>query len=91
MLTSLGAYALKSKDQNRRIALLGSYLGKHQIELELARASLTEEPAADFLGAILPEARVKPGVAPACGAIALNVADQVRLGRVGRQRGQADN
>ena len=32
VLIAIGAYALKSRDQNRRIALLGSYLGKHQIE-----------------------------------------------------------
>jgi len=32
ILTAFGAYTLKSKDQNRRIALLGSHLGKHQIE-----------------------------------------------------------
>lgn len=32
MLAAFGAYALKSKDQNRRIALLGSHLGRYQIE-----------------------------------------------------------
>lgn len=32
ILTAVGAYTLKSRDQNRRIALLGSHLGKHQIE-----------------------------------------------------------
>lgn len=32
VLVASGAYALKSRDQNRRIALLGSYLGKYQIE-----------------------------------------------------------
>ncbi len=31
-LISFGAYLLKSREQKRRIALLGSYLGKHQIE-----------------------------------------------------------
>jgi hypothetical protein len=32
VLVASGAYALNSRDQNRRIALLGSYLGKYQIE-----------------------------------------------------------
>ena len=32
MLIAIGAYTLKSRDQNRRIALLGSHLGKHRIE-----------------------------------------------------------
>jgi hypothetical protein len=32
MLLAFGAYILKSKDQARRIALLGSHLQKHQIE-----------------------------------------------------------
>jgi hypothetical protein len=32
MLLSLGVFLLKSKDQSRRIALLGSYLGRYQIE-----------------------------------------------------------
>ena len=32
MLIAVGAYALKSKDQNRRVALLGRHLGKQQIE-----------------------------------------------------------
>ncbi len=32
MLIAVGAYTLKSRDQNRRIALLGSHLGKYQIE-----------------------------------------------------------
>ncbi|WP_114968737.1 hypothetical protein [Rhodoferax ferrireducens] len=40
MLTAAGAYTLKSRDQNRRIALLGSHLGKHQIEKLME--SLTE-------------------------------------------------
>ena len=40
MLTAFGAYTLKSKDQNRRIALLGSYLGQHQVEKLME--SLTE-------------------------------------------------
>lgn len=32
MLISIGFYTLKSRYQNRRIALLGRHLGKHQIE-----------------------------------------------------------
>ena len=32
MLLAVAAYLLKSREQNKRIALLGSYLGKHQIE-----------------------------------------------------------
>ena len=32
MLIAVGAYALKSRDQSRRIALLGRHLSKHQIE-----------------------------------------------------------
>ena len=32
MLIAVGAYALKSKDERGRIALLGSHLGKYQIE-----------------------------------------------------------
>jgi len=40
MLIAIGAYALNSKDQKRRIALLGGYLGKHQIEKLME--SLTE-------------------------------------------------
>lgn len=40
MLFAVGAYALKSREQNRRIALLGSYLGKYQIEKLME--SLTE-------------------------------------------------
>ena len=39
-LIAIGAYTLKLKDQNRRIALLGSYLGKQQIEKLME--SLTE-------------------------------------------------
>jgi hypothetical protein len=31
-LIALGAFTLKSRDQSRRITLLGSYLGKHNIE-----------------------------------------------------------
>lgn len=40
MLIAAGAYALKSRDQRRRIALLQSYLGKYQIEKLME--SLTE-------------------------------------------------
>src|SRR5450830_1702857 len=40
MLTALGAYTRKSRDQNRRIALLGTHLGRHQIEKLME--SLTE-------------------------------------------------
>ena len=32
VMIAIGAYLLKSRDQKRRIALLGSYLGRHQIE-----------------------------------------------------------
>ena len=32
MLIAVGAFTLKSKDERRRIALLGSHLGKYQIE-----------------------------------------------------------
>lgn len=32
MLIAVGAYSLKSKDERRRIVLLGSHLGKYQIE-----------------------------------------------------------
>jgi hypothetical protein len=32
MLIAIGAYSLKSKDERRRIALLGSHLGNYQIE-----------------------------------------------------------
>ena len=32
MLLAAAAYLLKSREQNKRIALLGQYLGKHQIE-----------------------------------------------------------
>jgi hypothetical protein len=32
MAIAIGAFLLKSRDQRRRITLLGSYLGKHQIE-----------------------------------------------------------
>ena len=31
-LLAAGAYVVKSREQGRRIALLGSYLGKYQIE-----------------------------------------------------------
>ena len=40
MLVALGAYMLKSKYQRKRIALLGSHLGKYQIEKLME--SLTE-------------------------------------------------
>ncbi len=40
IVIAIGVYRLKSKDQNRRIALLGSHLGKHQIEKLME--SLTE-------------------------------------------------
>lgn len=40
VLISIGFYAFKSRDQNRRIALLGQYLGRHQIEKLME--SLTE-------------------------------------------------
>jgi hypothetical protein len=40
MLLATGAYTLKSRDQNRRIALLSAHLGKHQIEKLME--SLTE-------------------------------------------------
>ena len=39
-LIAIGAYMLKSRDERRRIALLGSYLGKYQIEKLME--SLTE-------------------------------------------------
>ena len=39
-LIAVGGYTLKSRDQSRRIALLGSHLGKHQIEKLME--SLTE-------------------------------------------------
>lgn len=32
VMIAIGAYLLKSRDQNQRIALLGRYLGQHQIE-----------------------------------------------------------
>lgn len=32
ILIAIGAYTLKSRDESRRIALLGSHLGKYQIE-----------------------------------------------------------
>ncbi|MDO9165846.1 MAG: hypothetical protein Q7U13_07045 [Rhodoferax sp.] len=40
MALAIGIYALKSRDQNRRIALLGTHLGKYQIEQLME--SLTE-------------------------------------------------
>ena len=40
LMLAIGVYVLKSRDQNRRIALLGSYLGRHQIEKLME--SLTE-------------------------------------------------
>ena len=40
MLIAVGAFTLKSKDERRRIALLGSHLGKYQIEKLME--SLTE-------------------------------------------------
>lgn len=36
MLTAIGAYLLKAKDERKRIALLGSYLEKYQIEKLMA-------------------------------------------------------
>ena len=40
MFVAIGAYLLKTKYQSRRIALLGSHLGKYQIEKQME--SLTE-------------------------------------------------
>ena len=55
-LIAIGAYTLKLKDQNRRIALLGSYLGKQQIEKLME--SLTEGYAR-ALGESDPERRAQ--------------------------------
>jgi hypothetical protein len=46
VLIAIGAYALKSRDQNRRIALLGSHLGQRQIE------KLMEDLTAGYLRAL---------------------------------------
>lgn len=46
MLIAVSAYALKSRDQNKRIALLGHHLGQHQIE------KLMEDLANGYLRAL---------------------------------------
>ena len=74
-----------------QLAALGGVVGQDQVQVELAGAGLAQQPAADLLGAVVPEAGVEPGVPPADGAVALDVADQVRLGGLGRQGGQADD
>ncbi len=58
-----------------------------QVELSVPR--LGEKTAADFLGAVIPEPGIKPGIAPADRAIALNVANQIRFGRLSGERSQS--
>ena len=62
-----------------------------QGQIELAFAGLGEEPAADLLGAIVPEAGVQSSIPPAGGAITLDVPDEVRLGRLGGQGSEPDD
>ena len=78
-------------DRPDQLAALGRVLGQDQVQVELAGAGLREQPAADLLGAIVPEAGVEPGVPPADGAVPLDVVDQVRLAGRGRQCGEADD
>ena len=74
-----------------QLAALGGVLAENLVQVELAVAGLGEQPAADLLGAVVPEPGIEPGVPPADRAVPLDVADQVGLGRLGRQRGQADD
>ena len=74
-----------------QLAALGGVFGQDLGQVELAVAGLGEQAAADFLGAVVPEPGVEPGIPPADGAIPLDVPDQVRLGGLGRQGGQADH
>ncbi len=64
-------------DRAHQLTALGGILGKDQRHIELPLAGLCEQPAADFLGAVVPEPGIEPRVPPADCAVALNVADQV--------------
>ena len=74
-----------------QLAALGGVVGQDQVQVQDARPGLAQQAAADLLGAVVPEAGVEAGIAPADGAVPLDVADEVRLGRVGRQGRQADD
>ena len=76
-------------DRPDQFATLRGVVGHDQVQVEHAGSSLAEQAAADLLGAVVPEAGVEPGVPPAGGAVALDVVDQLRFGRLGRQRGEA--
>ena len=71
-------------DRPDQLAALGRVVGQDLGQVELTVAGLGEQAAADLLRAVVPEPGVEPGIPPADRAIALNVADQVRLGRLRR-------
>src|SRR4051794_21157069 len=70
---------------------LGGVVGEDEVEVELPGAGLAQQPAANFLSAIVPEARVEPGAPPAEGAVALDVTNQLGSGGGRGQRGQSED
>ena len=73
------------------LASLWRVFRQHQGHVELALAGLGQQAAANLLGAVVPKARIKPCVPPARGAVALDIANHVRLGSLGGQGRQADH
>ncbi len=88
-LGSLNALA-NHVDGSNEFATLRRVVRQNEVEIKLAGSGLAEKSAADFLGTVIPDAGIEPGVSPADGAVALDVADQVRLGGV-RCQGREPN
>ena len=65
--------------------------GQHLGHVELALAGLGQQPAADFLGAVVPQARVEPRRCASRRCNRAGCPNHVRLGRLGRQSRQADH
>jgi len=66
-------------DRPHQLAPLGRVVGHDLGQVKLANTRLAKKAAADFLGAVVPESWVKPGIAPADRAVALNIAYEIRL------------
>src|SRR5271166_4109158 len=74
-----------------QFAPLGGVIGQNLGEFELAGPCLGEETATDFLRAVIPQHGIESRVAPAYGAIALDIANQIRLRRLRGEGSQPDH
>jgi len=89
-LGTLDAFA-NHVDGPDELATLRGVVSQDEIQVELADPGFTQEPTADFLGAIFPETWIQPRVSPTDGAVSLDVLNQFRLGGMRGQGGQTND